>query len=53
MGQSLSRLKDLGLGLQTEIDSQDPILERLHTKVNRVDDKIHATNKEMIKIHRS
>ncbi|XP_076801099.1 synaptosomal-associated protein 29-like [Clavelina lepadiformis] len=53
MGQSLSRLKQLGLGMQAEIDSQDPVIERLGGKINNVDSKIHRTNKEMIKINRS
>ena len=53
MGQSLARLKNLGLGLQDELDSQDPMLDRLHGKVLGVDDKIHSTNKEMIKINHS
>nr|XP_002129612.1 synaptosomal-associated protein 29-like [Ciona intestinalis] len=51
MGQSLSRLKQLGLGMQNEIEAQDPIIERLHGKVNKVDDKIHSTNKEMMRLN--
>ena len=51
MGQSLARLKNLGIGLQEELDSQDPVIERLHGKVEKVDTKIYSTNKEMIKLN--
>jgi synaptosomal-associated protein 29 len=53
MGNSLARLKQLGLGLQDELEAQDPMLDRLQSKVIRVDDKMHSTNKEMLKIYHS
>jgi len=53
MGSSLGRLKSLALGLQSEIDSQDPLLERLKDKTSRVDAKINKTNKEMIRLNHS
>jgi len=53
MGNSLSRLKNLGLDLQQELDAQDPIIDRLHTKVGNIDEKMHKTNKEMLKIYHS
>lgn len=49
----LRRLKDLGLGLQEEIDSQDVIIDRLGNKVERVDRKTHETNKKLIKLNNS
>lgn len=53
MGSGLARLKSLGLGLKEELDAQDPILDRLAGKVERVDAKMNSTNKEMIKIYHS
>lgn len=53
IGSSLTRLKSLGLGLKDELDAQDPILSRLAGKVERVDDKMNSTNKEMLKIYHS
>ena len=53
MGKSLARLKNLGLGLQDELDAQDPVIERLGSKVDVVDGKINITNREMIRINHS
>jgi len=53
MGNSLSRLKNMGLSLQNEIDAQDEVLGRLGEKVKRVDNKVYDTNKKMLKIYHS
>jgi len=53
MGNSLSRLKNLSLGLKDELDAQDPMLSRLTDKIGRVDGKMNSTNKEMLKIYHS
>ncbi|KAK6476307.1 synaptosomal-associated protein 29-like [Huso huso] len=50
MAAGLSRLKNLGLGLQTEIDSQDLILDRLTGKVDNMDLKIRATDQQLKKL---
>ncbi|KAL4593385.1 synaptosomal-associated protein 29 [Arapaima gigas] len=47
MSSGLSRLKNLGLGLQTEIDEQDSSLDNLLRKVDRMDGKITATNQQL------
>ncbi|KAM3868471.1 synaptosomal-associated protein 29 [Diretmus argenteus] len=47
MSLGLSRLKHLGLGLQTEIDDQDSSLDSLLNKVDKMDLKIHNTNQQM------
>ncbi|XP_034396835.1 synaptosomal-associated protein 29 [Cyclopterus lumpus] len=43
----LSRLKSLGLGLQSEIDDQDDSLDSLMNKVDKMDLKIHNTNQQI------
>lgn len=48
----LTRLKDLGLGMQEEIDAQDKVIGRLSEKVERVDTKTHETNKKLIRLNR-
>nr|CAB3266423.1 synaptosomal-associated protein 29-like [Phallusia mammillata] len=53
MSQGLSRLKGLAIGMQDEMATQDPVIERLHEKTMKVDNKIHRTNKEMMKLNNS
>ncbi|KAG7258708.1 hypothetical protein CRUP_031054 [Coryphaenoides rupestris] len=43
----LSRLKGLGLGLQSEIESQDDSLDNLLNKVDKMDLKINNTNQQI------
>ncbi|XP_056275582.1 synaptosomal-associated protein 29 [Pseudoliparis swirei] len=43
----LSRLKSLGLGLQSEIDDQDDSLDSLMNKVDKMDLKINKTNQQI------
>lgn len=50
MCDGLSRLKSLGLGLQTEIDSQDDSIHSLLNKVDKMDSKIQNTNQQMKKL---
>ncbi|XP_008934147.1 PREDICTED: synaptosomal-associated protein 29 [Merops nubicus] len=47
MSSGLSRLKNLALGLQTEIDEQDDMLERLTKKVETLDINIKSTDKKV------
>ncbi|KAI1901126.1 hypothetical protein AGOR_G00056990 [Albula goreensis] len=47
MCSGLSRLKNLGLGLQAEIDDQDVSLDNLLGKVDRMDLKINSTNQQL------
>ncbi|KAJ8414140.1 hypothetical protein AAFF_G00067380 [Aldrovandia affinis] len=47
MCSGLSRLKNLGLGLQAEIDDQDVSLDNLLGKVDRMDLKIDNTNQQL------
>ncbi|XP_053135268.1 synaptosomal-associated protein 29 [Hemicordylus capensis] len=47
MSSGLGRLKNLALGLQTEIDDQDSILGRLTTKVDTLDINIKNTDKKI------
>ncbi|NXG54552.1 SNP29 protein, partial [Hemiprocne comata] len=47
MSSVLSRLKNLGLGLQTEIDEQDDVLDRLTKKVETLDVNIESTDKKI------
>ncbi|XP_062399443.1 synaptosomal-associated protein 29 [Sardina pilchardus] len=46
----LSRLKNLGLGLQSEIDDQDVSLDALLNKVDNMDGRISATNRQLKKL---
>lgn len=50
MCDGLSRLKSLGLGLQSEIDNQDDSLDGLLNKVDKMDGKIQHTNQQMKKL---
>uniref|UniRef100_A0A3Q3WWM1 Synaptosomal-associated protein 29 n=1 Tax=Mola mola TaxID=94237 RepID=A0A3Q3WWM1_MOLML len=47
MCDGLSRLKNLGLGLQSEIDNQDDSIDSLLNKVDKMDVKIHNTNQQI------
>uniref|UniRef100_A0A8C5GKP1 Synaptosomal-associated protein 29 n=1 Tax=Gouania willdenowi TaxID=441366 RepID=A0A8C5GKP1_GOUWI len=47
MSDGLSRLKNLGLGLQSEIDDQDDSIDSLMNKVDKMDVKISKTNQQM------
>lgn len=46
----LGRLKNLGLGLQSEIDAQDDSIDALLNKVDKMDTKLHNTNQQMKKL---
>ncbi|XP_062038264.1 synaptosomal-associated protein 29 [Lepus europaeus] len=43
----LGRLKNIALGMQTEIEEQDDILDRLTTKVDKLDINIKSTEKKV------
>eukprot|EP00066_Takifugu_rubripes_P008709 XP_003975097.1 PREDICTED: synaptosomal-associated protein 29 [Takifugu rubripes] len=47
MCDGLSRLKSLGLGLQSEINNQEDPLDSLLNKVDKMDSKIQNTNQQM------
>ncbi|XP_054248461.1 synaptosomal-associated protein 29 isoform X2 [Indicator indicator] len=47
MSSGLSRLKNLALGLQTELDEQDDVLDRLTRKVETLDVNIKSTDKKV------
>ncbi|KAA0714463.1 Synaptosomal-associated protein 29 [Triplophysa tibetana] len=47
MSLGLGRLKNLGLGLQSEIENQDVSLDRLLNKVDSMDGKISSTNQQL------
>ncbi|KAM6112111.1 synaptosomal-associated protein 29 [Pterocles gutturalis] len=47
MSSGLSRLKNLALGLQTEIEEQDDMLDRLTKKVETLDVNIKSTDKKV------
>lgn len=47
MASGLGRLKNLGLGLQAEIDDQDVSLDSLLNKVDNMDGKISSTNRQL------
>lgn len=47
MSLGLGRLKNLGLGLQMEIDDQDVSLDSLLNKVDNMDGKISSTNRQL------
>ncbi|XP_066499645.1 synaptosomal-associated protein 29 [Hoplias malabaricus] len=47
MSLGLNRLKNLGLGLQSEIDDQDVSLDSLLNKVDSMDGKISSTNRQI------
>ncbi|XP_028270075.1 synaptosomal-associated protein 29 [Parambassis ranga] len=47
MSDGLRRLKNLGLGLQSEIEDQDDSIDSLLNKVDKMDLKIHNTNQQI------
>lgn len=47
MCDGLGRLKNLGLGLQSEIDNQDDSIDSLLNKVDKMDVKICNTNQQI------
>ncbi|XP_020499516.2 synaptosomal-associated protein 29 [Labrus bergylta] len=47
MCSGLSRLKNLGIGLQSEIESQDDSIDALLNKVDKMDGKISKTNQQI------
>ncbi|XP_041856035.1 synaptosomal-associated protein 29 [Melanotaenia boesemani] len=47
MSDGLRRLKNLGLGLQSEIEDQDDSIDSLLNKVDKMDLKIHKTNQQI------
>ncbi|GCC20031.1 synaptosomal-associated protein 29 [Chiloscyllium punctatum] len=50
LSSGLGRLKGLAIGLQSEIDDQDQIIDRLTTKTERLDSKIIATDRQIRKL---
>ena len=47
LSAGLGRLKDIALGMQTEIDEQDDILDRLTSKVDKLDANIASTDRRV------
>lgn len=47
LSMGLGRLKDIALGIQTEIDEQDDILDRLTSKVDKLDVNITSTERKV------
>ena len=47
MSDGLRRLKNLGLGLQSEIEDQDDSIDSLLNKVDKMDCKIINTNNQI------
>nr|XP_020449299.1 synaptosomal-associated protein 29 [Monopterus albus]XP_020449300.1 synaptosomal-associated protein 29 [Monopterus albus] len=47
MCDGLRRLKNIGLGLQSEIEDQDDSIDSLMNKVDKMDVKIHNTNQQI------
>lgn len=47
MSDGLRRLKNLSLGLQSEINDQDDSIDSLLNKADKMDDKIHRTNQQI------
>ncbi|XP_019487651.1 PREDICTED: synaptosomal-associated protein 29 [Hipposideros armiger] len=47
LSTGLGRLKDIALGMQTEIEEQDDIIGRLTTKVDKLDVNIKSTEKKV------
>lgn len=47
LSMGLGRLKNIALGMQTEIEEQDDILDRLTTKVDKLDINIKSTEKKV------
>merc|ERR1712088_1245 len=51
MSSGLSRLKDLGMGLNTEINKQNNQLERLNNKMSKVDDRTANVNQVLRRLN--
>ncbi|XP_038619276.1 synaptosomal-associated protein 29 [Tachyglossus aculeatus] len=47
MSNGLSRLKNVALGMQSEIEAQDDLLDRLSTKMDKLDLNIQATERKV------
>uniref|UniRef100_A0A8C6DF78 Synaptosomal-associated protein 29 n=2 Tax=Moschus TaxID=68410 RepID=A0A8C6DF78_MOSMO len=47
LSMGLGRLKDIALGIQTEIDEQDDILDRLTSKVDKLDTNITSAERKV------
>lgn len=47
LSMGLGRLKNIALGMQTEIEEQDDILDRLTTKMDKLDINIKSTEKKV------
>ncbi|KAG8521966.1 Synaptosomal-associated protein 29 [Galemys pyrenaicus] len=47
LSMGLGRLKDIALGMQTEIEEQDDILDRLTNKVDKLDINIKSTERKV------
>ncbi|XP_072243670.1 synaptosomal-associated protein 29 [Leuresthes tenuis] len=50
MSHGLSRLKNLGRGLQSEIEDQNDSIDSLLNRVDKMDVKIHNTNQQIKKL---
>lgn len=50
MCDGLTRLKSLGLGLQSEIDSQDDSIDSLLNKADKMDSRIRNVDQQMKKM---
>lgn len=53
IGSGVGRLKELALGLGSEIDSQNKLLDRIGTKADRSQDTIANQNRQMKRILKS
>ena len=50
MSHGLTRLKNLGRGLQSEIEDQNDSIDSLLNRVDKMDVKIHNTNQQIKKL---
>uniref|UniRef100_S4RUR1 Synaptosomal-associated protein 29 n=1 Tax=Petromyzon marinus TaxID=7757 RepID=S4RUR1_PETMA len=50
IGMGLGRLKGLALGLQMEIGEQDEVIDRLTSRVDKVDTRVRSTNQQVRKL---
>ena len=46
----ISELKSLALGMQSEMDRQKPVVDRLNSKIFSIDQEIAAQNHDLKKI---
>lgn len=51
MSSGLSRLKDLGMGLKTELDSQNAQLDRVNAKMAKVDERTANVNQVLRRLN--